>query len=167
MADFFYPLFDTVVLGTAADTLHTLFQVSEGADSVHTAQFTNMRGAGILPQEERFVIRKIHAIVQGEVAEADLPLLFQGNYLEVVINNDTLFRAPLHLCSSHNAYGGAVNQAAAANNLAIGMMGMGLDINPTISLQGGRNFKVRVYQESALSVTENMLIVLEGVLTLP
>lgn len=158
-------LYDTVVFDTTADVTHTLFQVAQGADALHTKQFTNNRSAGQLPQNESMVIKAVHASVWGEVVEADLPLLFEGNYLVLTLSDETIFQVPLLMCASHNSYGGSIRQTVAANNVAIGLMGKGLMLNPTVDLVGGDSFKIEVFQDNALSAAENMWITLEGVLT--
>lgn len=165
MADYPFWLYDTVVLDTNGATEWTLFQVAQGADSTHTKNFTNMRASGALPQNEEMLINSIHVVAWGEVPEADLALLFQGNFLEVVYSDENLFRVPLPMCASHNAFGGVLELASAAAVVHAGLQGMGLSLTKPVKIMGGDSFKVNVYQESALSANAKMWVILEGILT--
>lgn len=165
MPDFSYGLYDTIPLGTAADTTHTLFQVAQGADATHTKQFTNMRAAGQIPQNERLLIRRIYTTMWGTVVEADIPLLYDGNYLEFKISDELILQVPLVMTAYNNAYSGVITQGTAADGVNIGRMGLGYMFEPNVMLQGGDSFRVDVFQDNALSAAENMWLILEGVLT--
>lgn len=165
MADNAFWLFDTVPFGTAVNTTHTLFQVAQGADATHTKQYTNMRASGSLPQNEKMVVKAIHATLWNAVPEADLFDIFDGCYLELTVSDELLFRVPLVYVGSKNSYGGALTQAAAANNTPIGRDGNGLMLTPNVNIIGGDSFKVEVFQQNALAAVENMWITLEGILT--
>lgn len=164
MAQVPFVLYDTAPFGTSAGVTHTLFQVAQGADATHTRQFTNMRASGQLPQNESMVIRSIHAILWDEIAEADVPAIWDGSYMELTISDENIFRIPLKFFASHNGFSGVLNQAAAANRSLVGLNGMGFSLMPEIKLIGGNAFRVDVYQQELLSAAENMWICLEGVL---
>lgn len=164
MATYPFWLYDTAPFSTVANTTHTLFQIPQGGDSTHTKQFTNMRASAALPQNEKMVIRAIHAIIWDEVPEADLHDVWDGSYLEMTISDELLFRVPLVMCASMNAWGGSTNETAGAGLGAIGKMGSGLLLNPSIELIGGDSFKVEVFQQEVMTAQENIWIVLEGIL---
>lgn len=165
MADLSYHLYDTIPLGTAADTTFTLFQVAQGGDSTHTKQFTNSRGAGQLPQNEAFRIRKLSVVQWGQVAEADIPLLYDGCYVEIRYSDEVIFSSPLAVLIDNNAYSGVLAQAAAANRPLVGRTGNGYLMNPTFDIIGGTAFRVDVFQDNALSAAENLWFIMEGILT--
>lgn len=165
MADVPFMLYDSIVFANATNTTHTLFQVAQGADSTHTRQFTNMRASGQLPQNEKLVVRAIHAILWNTVPKADLADIWDGNTLELVLSDENIFRMPLKVFSSQNAYGGAIQEATATDLTFIGLQGMGYTVKPEITIMGGDSFRVDVFQQNAVAVAENMWIALEGVLT--
>lgn len=163
-----YIFYDTAAFGNAAATEHTLFQVARGGDATHTEAFTNMEGAGALPAGNDFELHKIGVVVDYNTVVADLPKLCVGSFLELIILNKTVFKAPLAKFIDRSAWGGFYSQAAAADEAAIGLLGDGYTFRKTIPLKGGWSFRVRVYQGLALAAANsNLKVNLEGLLTTP
>lgn len=148
-----YPLFDTLVMGVAVQTEQALFQVTQGADAVHTKSFTNMRGAGALSQGENFTIYKIGCFIDFvTLQETDAINAFVGNYLELRVSDESVLQAPLRLFAQNNAFGGHFTQAAAADNANIGVLGDGYELRNPVVIKGGTGFRVNIPQTVALSV---------------
>jgi len=157
-----YILYDTVVYGATANAESILFQTISGADATHNEQFTNARGAGVLPQTEDFIIKKISAVVDKALAKADLVPLFNGSILEIRITDFTVIKAPMALFIDATAFSGAVLEAAAVDTIAAGLMGDGYELAHPIHLPGATPFKVRVLQGPAVTAGTNVKIALHG-----
>lgn len=166
MPDFSFVLYDTAPFGATAGTDHVLFQVSQGADSTHTEAYTNSRGAGQLPTEEKFLLKRLHAIIDHNTALADIPKIFNASYFELRVSDKIVFKCPLAMLSSKNSYGGHYTQAAAADEAVIGLDGEGYELEIPIEIQGGVSFRPKVYQGTAVTASSNIKIVLEGTLTM-
>lgn len=166
MPDYSFVLYDTAPFGASAGTEHVLFQVSQGSDSTHTEAYTNSRGAGQLPTEEKMLVERIHVIVDHNTAIADVPKIFNASFLEIRVSDKTIFKAPLAMLSSFNAYGGHYSQAAAADEAVIGLIGVGYELKIPILIPGGVSFRIRVYQGTAVTAASNLKVALEGTLTM-
>lgn len=168
MADYDFTLYDTWQPSTVANAEQILFQVSQGGDSTHTEQFTNMRGAGSLPSQENFIIRKISIIADQKVAVADLFKWFTGGLLDFQRANLSVLKGPLQQYLDHNSWGGNLVMGTAADNGAIGLESWGFDLDPQyfIHLGGGVPFRVRMIQGSALSATTNIKVTMRGIYSL-
>lgn len=169
MPDYRYVLYDTAAFGTSADTEHVLFQVAQGGDSTHTEDFTNMRGAGALPGEEAFSVDKISVAVDGVhgANEADVAQIWDGAFIEVRVADKTVFKAPARLCAEASAYGGAYTQGTAADATFVGLLGNGYSLDIPIEIPGGTAFRVRLYQDTALTASTQVKVCLHGILTRP
>lgn len=166
--DLSYVLYDTAVFGTTALFENTLFQVAQGGDSTHTESFTNSRGAGQLPANESFKIKRILATIDVNGVVADSQNTFIGSFVDIIVNNRSLFKAPLTLVAARNGFGGMYTQAAAANESLIGLMGEGYTLEIPIMIDKGSAFKVRVVQGVALSAaSQNVKLSLDGILNTP
>lgn len=167
MAEYRYVLYDTADFGTTANTNHLLFQIAEGADANHVEYRCNMRGNGVLPSEESFVIDKIHVWNNGELADADVAKLCDGTILEVRVSDKTVLKIPLRLALSHAGYSGHFTQTTASNRVLVGLDSDGFTLSEPIQINGGVRFSVRVYQRQAMTSTEEIVVALEGVLSTP
>lgn len=161
-----YGLYDTVVFGATANAESILFQVTSGADATHNEQFTNMRGAGVLPATEDFIVNKISVAVDKALAVADVPTIFNGSILEVRLADFTMIKMPIVLFIDASAFSGSLQLAAAANNASIGLMGDGYELKKPIHIPGATPFKVRVLQGPAVTAGTNIKVVLQGDYTL-
>lgn len=167
MPDYTYTLYDTAVLSNAV-TDQVLFQVSQGADATHTESFTNSRGAGQLPTGESFEVKKISATVDGNWVVADQINWILNSFCEIRVSDLTVFKCPLAYLVDGASFGGLYTQASAAEESAIGYQGDGYELEIPIEIQGGVQFRVRIYGGTALSTTgRNVKITLHGTLSLP
>lgn len=166
--DLSYLLYDTVPLGTAANTEFVLFQVPQGGDSTHVESFTNMRGAGSLSQSEKFVINKLSVATDFVFTLlSDYMQAFSNSFLELRIQDLTYFKAPLQLLVDASAYGGSIQLSSAANQSPIGLLGDGYELTLPVTIPGGTPFRVRVYQTVAQSAgPHNLKVSLHGTLTI-
>lgn len=162
-----YELYDTVVMGVAAGTEHTLFQVAQGGDTTHTRSFTNSRGAGQLPGEENFFIDAVKATLDETAIAADREGIWVKSYLEIRVADETLLQVPLSEVACRNGYGGHYTQAAAAEEALIGLIGDGYKLKYPIKIPGGTAFRVNVYQGTAVAAGTEVRVILDGVLERP
>jgi len=160
-------LYDTWQPGTTANAEATLFQTPQGGDATHNEQFTNMRGAGQLPSEEKFTLRNIKLIIDEQIAEADFDTRLYTSFIELRVKDKTLLKAPSAMFFAHSAYGGHFTQATAALTQAIGPAGNGFELRIPITIDGGVRFLVRCVQGAAFASAIDHKIVLEGELDIP
>lgn len=157
-----YVLYDTVVYGATANAESILFQVISGGDATHNEQFTNSRGAGVLPQTEDFVIKKISAIIDKTLAKADVTTLFNNSILEIRITDFTVIKAPMAVFIDASAFSGSIIETANTDTIAVGLMGDGYELEHPIHIPGATPFKVRVLQGPAVTAGTNVKIALHG-----
>lgn len=167
MPDLRYALYDTYVFGAAASN-GRLFQVAEGGDATHTTAFTNSRGAGVIPQNEKFQIKHIYAIEDYVPLIANRANITIASWLELIVSNKSVLKIPLILAWYSNSYGGHFTQAAAADLAVIGRLGYGFDVSEQpIPINGGEQFTLIVNQGTAVAAASNVKFVLDGVLSIP
>ena len=160
-----YMLYDTAILDDSAPTNHVLYQVPKNGDSTHILAFTNMRGAGALPQRESFIITRMYAWVDGITEQADFQNLWLDATLTLNINNEDVIIAPLVAFAWRNGYMGHFTQASAANITPIGRVGDGWTLDPQVVIPGGIPFFVEIDQQTSLgAATDQMKIGLYGIL---
>jgi len=164
-----YTLYDTIVFGVAAQGEQALFQVPQGGDVTHTKSFTNMRGAGALPNQEKFSVDKIGVYADfNNLVPADLINIWIGNYLELRVADNSVLLIPLRSAAQYNAYSGHYSQAAAANAALGGLVNDGYALDIPVDIPGGTAMRVNVPQITALSVgAVNVRILLHGILDRP
>lgn len=168
MADMSYGLYDTALFGSTANTEHILFQVTQGSTTAATESATNMRGAGSLPQQEQMVVNKVGVFADYNSVTADYQNLWVSSFLEMRVSETRMLWLPLAACAQYNAFQGLYTQGTAANEALIGRIGEGYMLDIPIVLEGGTNFRVRVFQGTALSTTNlGVKVVLHGTLTIP
>jgi hypothetical protein len=167
MADYRYFYYDTYVLANVVPQDAQLFRVLQGGDALHTEAFTNSRGAGVLPNNEKFVVDWIGAVVDFNLLTTDDVNFTKSAFLSFVKASFEVLKAPLAMFISHSAYGGFFAQAVAANEQAIGLHGTGMALDKPITLEGGTAFYVRIQQNVAVSAAANLKIVLGGIYTFP
>lgn len=165
MATDAYTFYDTAVIGVTANAVHTLFQTAQGSSATRTKAQTNWPGSGALPSQNDFLIRKIGLFVNDARLDEDILLLYDQTFLEILINNQTRFLAPLKALAQYDYYQGSNELAAAAAVAMIGAGGDGYEFDPPKQLNGGVNFRVEITQGAALSVATNVCFMMHGVLT--
>lgn len=165
--DLEYVLYDTYVFGAAASN-GRLFQVAEGSDATHITSFTNSRGAGIIPQSEKFLIQKLLAIVDFVPLIANVAKLAVASWVELLVANRSLLKVPLAMVIANSAYGGQAFQAVAADLANVGMLGQGYDFGShPVQIDGGTQFVVSVNQGTAVAAASNVKFCLVGTLSIP
>jgi len=161
-----YTLYDTIVFGTALQGEQKLFQTISGGDTTHSKDFTNMRGSGALPQQEKFTIQKVGVFVDfNNLVQTDIINVWIKNYLEIRIADNSVLLIPLRAAAQYNGFNGFYSQAAAANGVLGGLVGDGYDIDPSIELAGGTPLAVNVPQNTVMTVANVLVrVLLHGIL---
>ncbi len=167
MADFHTTLFDTWQPGTTANAEAILFQTPRGGDSTHNERFTNARGAGQLPSEESFLIRKLGVAVDEVIADSELDTAFYGALMEIRLKDKLVFSAPVRWIIAASGWSGFAAQATAADLDSVGPVGDGLLLDPQVQIMGGTRFDVRMVQGAAFGAVQDFKVVLEGILSTP
>ncbi len=167
MADFHTTLFDTWQPAAVANAEAILFQTPRGGDATHNERFTNARGAGQLPAEEAFLIRKLGVAVDEIIPQAELAIAFYGAIMEIRLKDKVVFSSTVRWIMAASGWGGSVVQAIAADIDAAGPLGNGLDLNPNVNIPGGTRFDIRLVQGAAFAAAQDFKVILEGVLTTP
>lgn len=166
MPDFPFSIYDTAVFGNSAKVVHTLFQVAVNQDSTHDRFFTNMRGSGQFPTNEKFLITSIEVFSDANFIEDDRENLWLNSYLQLIYKDLLILSIPLRLASGHNSFGGHFTQAVAADEALIGLEGSGYLLPRPQLIEGGNSFKAEVGQGTAMSAaSQNVKVALMGVLT--
>jgi hypothetical protein len=166
--DLSYVMFDTAAFSTVAGAEFLLFQVTQGADATHTEGFTNTRGSGAFPGEEQFVIEKLSVYPDYAVPKADVALWFRNSFLEVKVNDKSLFKTPLSVLVDASAYGGSDTTTAGANGNAVGLLGDGYELKRPITVPGQTRWVIRVIQGTAVTAGSSFIkILLHGTLSIP
>lgn len=159
-----YPFYDTALFGTAPE-VHTLFIEAEGSSAAKNSQFTNMRIGGQFAQDSDFLIEKLCVFVDDQLAEADIPLLYQECFIKIIIKNNNVLQIPLRFCADADSYSGVLNQAAASDFGLIGVQNKGFHLRKPIMVAGGEQFKVEVHQTVALNNADQAVkFMLDGML---
>lgn len=161
-----FQLYDTWTPSTTANAESILFQVIQGGDATHNEQFTNMRGAGALPQTEKMVINKIKIQPDVILTKADVLILYYNALIEFKLSDFSYFKVPVMQCIDHAAWSGAPLEATIADTITIGPWGQGWELVNPISIPGAQPFKVRLIQGAALSGASRIKVILEGIYTL-
>ena len=167
MSDLDFVLYDTAVFSNAAtDTL--LFQVAQGADATHTEQWTNAFFAGALPANVSFEIERIVVFPDYAVPDADVSKIWQNSFMEIKVNDLTMWKSPLAMLAGSAAFGGTDTTTAAANANHVGLSGTGYQLTRPILLPEGTPFKVRMVQTIALAAANSWVkVCLDGTLHRP
>lgn len=167
MADYRYDIYDTYVFGAAASN-GRLFQVAEGGDATHTTAFTNSRGAGIIPQNEKFTIDWIGMVVDFVQLIANVQGLVVASWAELIVSNQSVLKVPLSRLLALSSYGGHFTQAVAADLSIIGRNGNGYNLSDhPITINGGSQYTLVVNQGTAVAAASNCKFILSGVLSIP
>lgn len=162
-----YVYYDTAPFGSTANTIHTLFQTANGADSTHTDSFTNMSGSGAFPQSEDFSVMWLGAAIDYNGIAADIQNTFIANVVTVEIANKQLLKIPLFMLATRSSFGGHFTQATAADEATIGLTGDGYTLRKALAIPKGTGFRILVSQVTALSTTgRNIKILMGGIRTI-
>lgn len=164
-----YTIYDTIIYGTAVQVEQALFQVPQGGDTLHTKSYTNMRGAGALPNQEKFTVDKVGVYCDfNNLVPADLLNLWRDEYLEVRVADNSVLLIPLRAAAQYNSFGGHFTQTAAANATLGGITNDGYALDIPIEIPGGTAMRVNVPQITVLSVAAvPVRILLHGILDRP
>lgn len=164
MPEMDYTFYDTAVFTNVANTVHTLFQVANGADSTHNDAFTNMSGSGAFPQSEDFTLQWLGVTADFNGVVADYQNMWIGSIIQIEVANKLWLKMPLTMCSHRNAWSGLYTQAAAAAESLIGLKGEGYTLRKPIQFPKGVGFRVIIIQPTALSVaTSNVKVLMSGI----
>lgn len=165
MADYDWLLYDSAPFGDAVGYME-LFQAAQGSTSTLTLGLTNMRGAGALPQNEQFTIEEIHLVPDHLLDQAESTNWMLLGYMEIVLNNKTVFQAPLAMLVSHAGFVGEFHEDTNTDLAMIGRAGMGYKLTIPIVVPGGTSFKVIIYQGTVVTADNTYVkCVLRGKLT--
>ncbi len=167
MATDAYTFYDTASFSTVANTVHTLFQTAQGSAAARTKAQTNWPGSGALPSANDFLIKRIGLFINDIRVENDIQILYDQTFLEILINNQTRFLAPLKALAQYDAFGGVIAQASGADEFAFGAVGIGYEFDPPKELAGGVNFRVEMTQAVALSAATSICFMMHGVWSRP
>ena len=169
MAELDYPIYDTMVWGTTANTKHTLFQSGQGSGGGNGEQLTNMRGSGQFPDKEDFTVSRIGVHVNNVTLTADdIAGLFVNSILTINYNNVKILQAPLYNFSDKNAVQGTYSEASASDFNYFGQLGEGYKLSKPFTIRGGKSFNIEVLQGLALdAVSQNILVTMFGMLNTP
>lgn len=166
MPDYSFVLYDHAPLGNAANITHVLFQTAAGADATHTPGYTNSRGAGQLPQNEKFMVERLSCSIDVNGLVADAINTWVQGVVRIRVSDEVVFEAPLRECVGKTSFSGMYTQASAAEENAVGLMGDGYELRIPLVIPGGTAFRVEIFQTTALSTTaQNMCVSLHGTLT--
>lgn len=169
MAILDYPIYDTALFGTTANTTHTLFQSGQGSSSAKGATITNARGSGQFPDRESFKVLRIGVHVDDiGLSDDDIQGLFMGSYLTFNYNNVKVMQAPTYLFSDKNDVQGIKTEASASAFDYFGQSGTGYMLTKPLVIQGGKQFNVEIFQALALdNANMDIKCVLYGELDTP
>ena len=169
MARYDYPLYDTALFGTTANTTHTLFQNGQGSSSTKGSNITNMRGGGQLPDKERFYIKGVGVHVDDiGLSDDDIQGLFMGSILTIEYDNLKVFQVPTYICSDKNRVGGVKTEATASAFDYFGQEGDAYQFSNEIFIEGGKNITVTITQPLAMDTASmDIKVVLYGDLDTP
>ena len=166
--DISYHLYDTALFGVTAGVTHPLFQIIEGGDATHVSDFTNMRGAGQLPGNEKFSIRWIGVCFESNQVLADVDDWYLNGFVRLTYNNLVMLQSPIIPLIAYSDFGGHFTQAVAADRTVIGRSGSGYYVDPMIVVKGNTGFKVEVFQGVAIATaSQRVKVILEGILSRP
>lgn len=166
--DLSYPIYDTALFGTTDNTTHVLFQILEGGDSTHTSDFTNARGAGQFPQQEKFTIRKVSVAMETNYTLVNAEDWFLDGFIQIYVANQIMFQSPLLNVIDYSDYSGHYTQTVAADLAMIGKAGRGYNLDPVLVVGGGVAFKVVVYQGTVVAANNTRVkVILDGILNRP
>jgi len=157
-------LYDTAPLGTTANVEHNLFQNPQGSTATHTEDYTNMIGAGTLPEKLKFTIKKISVSLETGAASVDIRTAYLKSFLELIIGGRSYIKAPLIKFADAEGLRGHFAQATAATENMMSMIGEGFKLELPQTIEGGTPFRVRLFQVTAMGTARQMKVMLTGIL---
>lgn len=159
-------LYDQATFADAAAE-HVLFQAGEGSSSTKTKSVTNFPGSGALPSGYIFEIQKISVFADEDFALAERETMWEQSYLELEVDNQEMFSCPLRLVADRNAFGGHYSETTASDEAMIGLVGDGYMLPIPVTVQGGQNVRVNIYQGVAGTASMEVKCCLHGILSTP
>lgn len=167
MPDMSYSMYDTAEFDNAADVDFELFQSRQGSTSARTKNVTNSRGDGSLPANEGFRIDKIIIMIEPDVIRTEAELAWRDSYIEILINERSVFLVPLAMCAGHMQWQGEFHEAIATLVDSIGLVGDGYALELPLSIPGGTSFRVTLHQAIATAGAASVKCILKGMLSVP
>lgn len=155
-------LYDTASFGTTPNVEHNLFQNPQGSTTTHTEDYTNMIGAGTLPEKLKFTIRKISVMLAVTATTVNLRNAFTRSFLELIVGGKSYIKAPLTKFADNVGMQGHFAQLPAATENMISLVGTGVTLENLITIEGGTPFRVRVFQITPLTILTQLKVQLEG-----
>lgn len=164
MAKYSTTLFATAIFDTSGNTTHKLFGAAYGTGTGYEAYRTNMRGAGSLPSEENFLVKKISAFVDNITPVADVDNIWYHSYATLFVRDNQVFQAPLSMLIDMAGYSGEFHEASNTALSLIQRLGNGFTLDMPIEIGNGESFRLDIYQGTALSATLDVVLALSGTL---
>ena len=146
-----YPLFDSALSTTSANTTLVLFDTTAAAAG---DKETNMETGGQLPASQRFLIKGIGVIYNDLVTSDDENSISEGGFLKLLINDRKRLHVPLQLVGS----GGSIVPAGATQD-EDHMFQQILWLESYIHLDGGQGFRVEVVTGDTVPTTSTRITV--------
>lgn len=163
-----YPIYDTALFGTTANTTHQLFTVAQGGSSTKGQTITNMRGNSQFPQQEKFTIKRVGITIDDVLSDDDIQGLFYGSIFTVIYNNTNVLQVPSAMCSYRNSVSGVKTEATASAFDFFGLEGDGYMLDKPLEVQGGKQFRAELIQALAVdSANLDIKVILFGDLDAP
>lgn len=167
MPDVDWVFFDTAIFTTGPAGQIQLFQIPQGGDSVHVEDFTNSIGSGSLPANMSFLIKAIAMYAELDIVEIEIKKVLARSYLEIVVADKVMLKAPLIYFAAPQGYAGYNNVTPAANLMAVSYVGPLFELVIPIPIPGGTPFKINVTQIVATAADEQVKLLMIGTLTRP
>ena len=167
MPDVDWIFYDTAVFTSGPAGQLQLFQIPQGGDTTHVENFTNSIGSGSLPANMSFIIRAIAIYAELDVLQLELPKIFNKSYLEIVISDKVMLKAPLAYFAAPQQYAGQFELASAALQQLVSWTGPLFELTIPIPIPGGTPFKINITQIVATTADEQVKCLLLGTLSRP
>ena len=161
MAEYDWIYYDTVDVGTSANTDKEFFAHSEASDGIH---ITNLGTANELPTNEEFEVQEIHVIATPDLAVSDVYKLFEEAILELKINNNRKLIIPAILAGSYGHQYLCLEDAADAAAAGTATpTGGPYKLDTPIIIKGGVKFSV-VFRTGTTAATsgDSIIVCLRG-----
>lgn len=164
MADLDWVYYDTVDVGTAANTEKNFFAHTEASN---TLQLTNLGSANTLPATESFEVHEIHLIPTPDIATDDLYGLCEEATIEITIAGNRKLIIPALLAGSpFHYYDASTDYADTTNTNLNSLLGEPFILEKPIVIPGATPFKVKFTTGNVQAASgDSLIIALRGKLT--
>ena len=157
-----FVLYDTWQPSTTASAEAVLFQTPQGGDSTHTEAFTNMMGAGSLPESLKFTVNQIRLEISPAATQANLRIIATESFLEFRVGGKDYVKAPISFFAGRANFAGQYTLETAADACMMGFVAEPHALQFPIVIPGGTAFRIRAVQGAALGATTNVKVLLVG-----